>query len=505
MAGIYGLSFNVGSDGEGERWAADGSAFLLTSVANRPTVFSFSDNSSMVSTPSDISGITAGGSATQFASPEVGFSNVNPDIMYELDYNRVASSGLPIVQLNQLTLNRSGAPSTWTMTRQKLFNFVTDSSHCLPSNFFPNWGGQLGVATNDQSFTFALSDHGQDGKRDATHPFGATMVVNYTRGEGCRVVDTYGNASDAGPGQIYGLNASQPSVGPMTIWGDWGPTGPATNGIGAQPDQSGGAPLPDTFYLHAAASTPDSPFSHLAGNATGPLTTSTASCIYSNKPALCEGYFWEVATTNIRPNTNPVATGHEANGNLYDYKGKYYTAFAYGNVSEPLTELLTTPIPVDQHGSYYNGDSQDDQPVFLFSTRVCDNGPGNPATDVPCDPAYTGPLYDEIVAVENQAAHPSYTHCNYGGGTDSTACVYRIAHTFNTGTNWNFSIQNAIGTVSPTGRFALFSSDWNLTLGCTNGQSSGCLDSIAATTGNACTNLQSSACQRGDVFVVQLE
>ena len=488
-----GRTFNVGSAGNNNMWAEDGSMFLILNSGGGYHLMSFNTSTMQVATTS-IGGNApgGGGSNTAFAGPVI-FSSINPNVLYELQMG-VTSSGLPSNQLNELRLYNTVSPTGWTLTRTKLFNFNTDSSNCLPSNFFPNWGGYFNVSSDDQTFSFSFSDSGQNGKRDANNMYGATMLAVYSMGKGCRVLDTYGNNGESGPSQIYGLNASRPATGPMTIWGDWGATGTVQNGSGA--------PLPDVMYMHDGQPAPNSAYVLFGGTPAHECTQQTCSCFGITSGGGCEQYVWNVPTTNVVPD---YTTGHEAQGNLYQYRGKKYWTISYANPEVHTSPLLTENIPVDQHGTYNNADQNDDQPVFFASTNVCDLAPGN-TVKAGCDSEYTGPLYDEIVGVENQGAHPGTAqNCNYGNGPE--ACIYRFAHTFNTGTNYMFPVQNAIGNISPNGRFMLFDSDWNLTLGCTNGSQSPCVDNITASTGTTClavANLKTNPCQRGDIFVVKL-
>ena len=85
-----------------------------------------------------------------------------------------------------------------------------------------------------------------------------------------------------------------------------------------------------------------------------------------------------------------------------------------------------------------------------------------------------------------------HKHCDYGGGLDSAACIYRFAHNFGSGTSWYFETQNMVGNVSPNGRWAVFTSDWfagvgNWPLGCTNGTASPCEDNVTANGNNNVT------------------
>ena len=127
-----------------------------------------------------------------------------------------------INQVNKLVINDSGAPSSWSMARSKLFNFNWDGStdgtstqNCLPAGYKTNWAGLWVPSYDDTSFTIAWSDDGQDGRPggSCTHSPNGTctsgiFVTNFTVGKGCRMLNTLS-------GQITG---------------DWGPTGYAVNG-----------------------------------------------------------------------------------------------------------------------------------------------------------------------------------------------------------------------------------------------------------------------------------
>lgn len=248
---------------------------------------------------------------------------------------------------------------------------------------------------------------------------------------------------------------------------------------------------------------------------------SSAGCNINGSGQYCNAYFWHVADTTIEPCTDTSCQGHAAGGYVNSYRAKVYTAHSYADpelpcsITIPLGQpcpaadqfaLFSAPIPVDQHGSYINSGTADQTPAFLITANVCGQAGGGA-----CDPQYTVAYYDEIVASENSIQNHSATHCNYGAG--SVACMYRFAHTFNTGTNWNFNGQNSIGDVSPDGRWVAWPSDWDVfntttlltksQLGCTNGASSGCLPPASA---SICTSFPSTnPCQRTDIFIVDLE
>ena len=523
-----GSSFTTASGGNQSLWAVDSSMFLVRNTTGSQLLFSLDTRGSMAATLSAIHNSDDGGDcpapattspcsgATHFVKgADINFSSITPNVMFEMD--RGTYHGVSVNQINQLTIDKPDPsdPSTWSMTRVKLFNFncegancpaisatesflngvnVGTSSHnCLPANFNSNWTDVANPSYQDQSFTLAVSDDGQGGK-PAPGKAGAVYAVIFTAGKGCRVYNTFTGV----------------------ISGDWGDIGPIVG-----PD--GLTPLLDKFNLHGAGDIPDARYSGISpGNTTCADVANPAQCAYSclmsKVKSFCENYFWENATRIVRP-CSVQCTGHGARGYLNIYKGKQYRAHGFGAPAFPLTPLLTDSngFPGDNHGSYGNAGTTDLTPMLLAVTQVCGQAPGMQGAG-PCDPVHTGARYDELVAIENavgNVGNPSNSngrHCNYGAGP--APCVYRFAHTFNTGTNWLFNAQNAMATISPDGHYAVFESDWNDTLGCTDGTSSNCMDSITASGGGlyagtsypSCpsANLASTPCQRADVFVIDL-
>jgi len=525
-----GTSFSTASGGNQGLWAPDSTLFLVRNSSGSQLLFTL-DTASLTTTLTAIHNSSIGGDcpapattapcqgATHFVKgADVNFSSTDPSVMYEMD--RGSYKDIPVIQINKLTIDKVNPsdPSTWSMTRVKLFNFncegarcptasatenfvnglnVGTSSHnCLPAKYNSTWTDVANPSNDDQSFTLAVSDDGQGGKPKKGPPAktGAVFAVVYRVGKGCRTYNSFTG----------------------TIIGDWGDNGQIVGSDGV-------TPLLDKFNLHGAGDIPDSKYSGISpGNTTCAEVVDPSKCAYScsynRKPAFCENYFWENATRIVRPCTDHC-DGHGARGFLNIYKGKQYRAHTFGSPHLPLTPLLTDSIgfPGDNHGSYGNSGTRDLTPMMLAISNVCGHAPGIQGSGA-CDPVYTGPRYDEIVAIENSVANAGNTsnangqHCNYGAGP--TACVYRFAHTFNTGTNWMFNTQNAMATISPDGHYAVFESDWNDTLGCTDGTSSNCMDSITASGGGiydgrtypACpmANLATTPCQRSDIFVIDL-
>jgi hypothetical protein len=210
------------------------------------------------------------------------------------------------------------------------------------------------------------------------------------------------------------------------------------------------------------------------------------------------GSLWQVQGLTINSCPSIDCEGHAADGTVNTYRAKHYTAFTFTNPSLPCTttgytpcppanleQLLNVSIPVDQHGAYQNAGTSDQTPAGLVSTSVCGQAPGSGTGTGNCS-EYTAAYWDEADFLENSVANSGANHCNYScqtptvvgscsstytgaTGQQATGCAYRIGHTFNTGGNWNFNGQNAIGVNSPDGAWLAYPSDMGLTTGCANG------------------------------------
>lgn len=223
--------------------------------------------------------------------------------------------------------------------------------------------------------------------------------------------------------------------------------------------------------------------------------------------------FWQSRTLILNPDLG--AAGHSASGFGFDYQGKQYVALNDSNPAAPATSTgqpdgancFLTPFPCgfasppggkfnlqllpftivdDQHGFNRNHWTDDKSPVGFSAELTCGlagGGVGNLA----CVPAAS--IWDsELIALENWVTRSSPGNlvgadCNYGAGP--TPCVYRLAISYCTNSNWNFSIQNCIANISPDGQFVVWGSDWNNTLGCMDLISTICISSLQATAPNA--------------------
>jgi hypothetical protein len=262
---------------------------------------------------------------------------------------------------------------------------------------------------------------------------GAIYVAVYTVGKGCRV---------------WNMATGQVS-------GDWGPTGTVST--------------PDRVELH------NMKLSHDGNWVFSSWNHCTSSSCPDGQPL-----FWNVPTLSVSaistcPNKSPCPA-HQVGG---------FTSFFFEDANSPpnfdlvpfsnvnsITILNPTEppgftSPWDQHPSWNNVTSSDQTPVCMSSFQP----PGSPAT-------FTFGWQDEILCV----------------ATDGSAKIYRMAHTFNSDRSARFTTSEGIGAVSQDGKFFMWSSDWQGTLG-SEGGSSGCTIG-GSVNGTNC---------RGDLFIVGLK
>jgi len=198
-------------------------------------------------------------------------------------------------------------------------------------------------------------------------------------------------------------------------------------------------------------------------------------------------YFWQIGTTNLYqsclPGTSAAKNGacgghwtagfsHFVNANYSPFWQQIIRSFGDDPIGKKIIPGLPLPAEdcvkgiksVDQHQNWSNADLNDTYPIFSTTTNA-------PNASLQPDGGFTCAWVNEVIGI-----------------SPSTGTVYRFAHTRNTGLSWNFSTKNAIGGVSQDGRFFVFSSDWEGTLGSETGD----------------TACEPSKDCRGDVFVVGL-
>jgi hypothetical protein len=525
--GCPGVSYVNGSEGATSFWGADATWVFINPASGSGCVFAFAHDTvtcsglGYCSIPSSISGQTSSGcttNCTQFINGSTQIADPgNANMIFEVDqnsgtlYQDTLSACSPSIGTCSSNVARTYAnAANWVFARAKVFDPLTDcSGRCgLPSGFTPNYVGVVAASSDGMVVSYDLSDDGQnrplfsDSSTNCPQP-SATTVTHY----GPSFLFAYSFSTSGW--RTYNTCGFQGVDGGVAfIHGSYGGTGIPTDGscsTGCAPDgqqpigTSGGSPLPDQFYLHDTNTTPNPLYTSVGINES---QSGSGSC--SGSLCLGQPYIWEIATTNVRPNTLISSQGHNMKGYECGYYGKFYTAHCWhapNSATAPnLLTLLSVARPTDDHGTYNYVNTMDYQPPGAGTANVCDQTgtPGaTPGSDA-CPPYYgsgaSAPLawWSEIIASENVIGNYTNSvnlfgkHCNYGSGANTAACVYRFGANYSTGTNWNFSGQNAIANIDPTGHFALFTSDWNITLGCTNGQSSGCVDPISA--GNAATS-----------------
>lgn len=215
-----------------------------------------------------------------------------------------------------------------------------------------------------------------------------------------------------------------------------------------------------------------------------------------------------------------MSTGHHANGDHTLFQGKFYIAIdeffpwmpatiphGGGNpacnvagspcgdpYAGPLTpapnasgvQLVPFSIFGDQHGDMNCHGTSDQCPPALFTTNVCGNALTGGVGGFPCPTAYLALWNSEIIAVENAAVRSSPgdlegAHCSYDSSGLPEPCVFRLVHTFNSNSAWSLTASNAEGGMSPDGKYIIWPTDDNLTLGCTDGMTTNCWSSWQAT------------------------
>jgi hypothetical protein len=328
--------------------------------------------------------------ATQTAAPLYGtvipsvhggwWSYSNPQLAYSL-----GSESDPVVV--SLTFNSQTVPPNPVVIAD-----LATAPNCVPALKGVTQWEELAVSHDEQTFVVAAGTGDQDT---------ADYLIVYNLAKGCR---------------WYNTKTRQ-------IGGNWGPTGPATT--------------PDSFLLHSARISGDGQTAFL-GATTGIRyffqidslnVTSTPLDNSANGGHFALGYTGYANTT-----------GHAADGS-WCKEGEAYRTF--GDVLNPTYLIPSasfcgdTELPGDDHPSWNNDNSSDNQPIF---TATVTNPLGTPITTA---------WQNEIMAFS----------------VSNPGTVWRFFSTYITGTSPFFTCQNGIGTVSQDGKWFVFTSDWGNTLG----------------------------------------
>ena len=214
----------------------------------------------------------------------------------------------------------------------------------------------------------------------------------------------------------------------------------------------------DRFTLHEVYQTPNPAYAILVPGQSNMLVGTYVPGVY----------IWQIGTTSLVHcgNNTYYCDGHDTFGYLGLIRGKPMVYHSYADPSIPQTvNLPSPPAYPDSHQSWNNNHSTDDSaPIFDKAQKVA------PAIDILG--TLPVPFYDEL-------------WLNTVNGNNFS----RQAHTFSTGLSQMFDAQNAMATVSQTGKFAAVTSDWMASLGSDSGASS-------CTLGTDCRN---------DVFIYAIE
>jgi hypothetical protein len=254
-------------------------------------------------------------------------------------------------------------------------------------------------------------------------------------------------------------------------------TGVVTSDFG----MSGTINIPERFYLHGHRAWPSGQF----------IFMSSDVCVAGYSCTTSMGYLWDTTSLNVYILCSGAngCGGHNADGfthivNAGAPNGQLNIRPIPGT-NNPYTAIIPYPPMTsggfgacsgspteDTHISWQDVDALDSWPVVTASSDY-------PSAYLPG--TFTCPLVNELYAVN-----------------PITGVVYRFAHNFLTGANWNYSLQNAFGSVWDDGNYQLFNSDW------TNSSGVGTLGRYNLGAG-ACVNspVGPTAC-RGDIFVVSL-
>lgn len=230
--------------------------------------------------------------------------------------------------------------------------------------------------------------------------------------------------------------------------------------------------------------------------------------------------FWQPQTLYVAADLR--STGHKAAGASHIYQGKFYntisefspwtpTTVSNGGSSNPTCQiagspcgspypgpltpppsssninLIPFPITDDQHGDMECGYASADLcPPILSTALVCGQATSGGVGGFACPSQYSSLWDDEIIAAENGATRSSPGNaigldCVYDSTGLSVPCVYRLMHSYISGSHYALTVQNGEGSMSSDGLFYIWPSDWNLTLGCMDLTNTACWSSWEAT------------------------
>jgi hypothetical protein len=210
--------------------------------------------------------------------------------------------------------------------------------------------------------------------------------------------------------------------------------------------------LPDEFLVHEV-------YMSLNGQY---LRIAMAKCL---KGGCTQGsgshpYIWEIGTTNVTRcyTTSGTAncTGHMVEGYTHLYNWTAWPTTGKRAFVDPLSYSVINTSPdlspiSDAHYANNAADVDDTHPIWLTNVqniRAKFGGAGcKTSGNIYEGCTFPGPLYGEIFGITQNGGY------------------LRAAHSYNSGSSVDFNCSNTIGTVSQTGRFFVWTSDWLTTLG----------------------------------------
>jgi hypothetical protein len=231
--------------------------------------------------------------------------------------------------------------------------------------------------------------------------------------------------------------------------------------------------LPDTFTIHEV-------YMSLDGNY---LRIVFGRCISGSckQGVGSHPYFWKIGTTDVVRCYNSSHTancsGHMVEGYSHIYNSIVWPSTGKRSFTDPLSYTLINSTPelrplTDSHYSNNAADPDDTHPYWVTNVqniRTSFGGAGcNRIGNLYEGCTFPGPLYGEIFGITQNGSY------------------IRAAHTYNSGSSAYFNCASTIGTVSQTGKFFVWTSDWLTTLGKDNTNHNRCdvfVVKVAATQG----------------------
>ena len=359
-------------------WEKDSKMFIVRINNGGYLLRYFNPSLRTVQTSRIISATSGAGDSTHFGrAVSLTFSWTNSGTVYELYGTKI----------NQLTIDQVSDTIT---SRVLVFDFAHDSFNsgvnCLPSTYVPTWNGLFDVSQDDKSFTVAFYNGAGSGQNNAHD------LVNFTSGMGCRYMrtDTFQVVNRDWGSAVGPVMTDQPFVNGNNVF--------ASRCSAAAP-----CPLYDSFGMHEAAQRHNKQFASFAGDVCSSVAPNYCSCppTSSNAQLPCQKYYWEIATNFVRPCNNVTdCEGHAAGGSQLDFIGLGGVSHSFSqpnvgvldsngvNKGNPGLRTILIAPPVDNHGTYANADSTDQQP-FIYTTSGV---PSNPFVLNPVPPFTSGYL-----------------------------------------------------------------------------------------------------------------